>query len=190
MNGDLLNHIAGFSCRYEQLLDQEQQALGLTTWDDLRTDWWSGLNFFLNRAFHQRRRDELSEAYRKATNEALAKLLPPNLDNSVKATRLIGWSDEGWFQKNKWGDDQNPVRQALEERYHIEVNGQERLYETGKEGDRKMVLDTFRFICEHPSAEGQVLNITAYAAERIEAREIQGLYRELDGIFQVGEKIA
>ena len=190
MNGDLLNHIAGFACRYEQLLDQERQALGLTTWDDLRTDWWSGLNFFLNRAFMQGRRDTLSLVFLTATKTALSEILPANINNQDRANRILSWSIEGWFQKCNWDDTANPIRRALDKKYHIRVNGKERWSSTGKTRDREMVLDTFRFICEHPSAEDQVLNITAYAAERIEGREIQGLYRELDGIFQVGPKIA
>ncbi|HUT59380.1 MAG TPA: hypothetical protein VNA25_16140 [Phycisphaerae bacterium] len=189
MNGNLLRQLARFSSRYETYLASEKQSFGLPSWEALRTDWWIGLRFFLNRAFMQGRRDSVSLAFLEATNTALAELLPPGLGPHERANRVLEWSAAGWFGPANWSNPNNPVRHALDQRYVIQVNGQAKTSGTGKARDREMVLDGLRFICEH-ALDGQILNIAAYTAERIEAGETSVVYRELDGIRQVGPKIA
>ena len=66
-------------------------------------------------------------------------------------------------------DPRDQLRQALDRKYDVKVNGKMTKSSCGKTRDKEMVIDIFRFICEHPSAKGHTLNITAYAAERIEA---------------------
>jgi hypothetical protein len=190
MNGNPLRQLARFSSRYERYLAAEKQSLRLTSWDALRTDWWLGLSFFLNRVFYQGRRDSVSQAFREATNRALAELLPPELDTGERAARILEWSAAGWFRRANWNQDASPVRQALDRTYTIEVNGNKQRSATGKGRDREMVLDILRFICEQPAADGRVLNIAAYAAARIEAGETSAVYKELDDIWQIGPKVA
>ncbi len=190
MNGDYLRKIVCFASKYDRMLVQERQRLGLQRWSGLRNDWWIGLQFFFNRAFFQGRRDAVSQAFREATGAALASLIPSEICSDARAARILAWSKEGWFQKDRWADGKNPVRQALDRQYNIEIAGRQRSFNTGKERDREMVLDTLGFICGSATAEGQTLNITAYAAERIEAGETAAVYKELDGIRQVGPKIA
>ncbi len=190
MNGNLMKQLARYFSRYEEYLAGEKQSLCLPSWDALRTDWWIGLRFFLNRAFMQGRRDSVSFAFLEATNAALAELLPPDLSAQERDGRVLQWSAAGFFHKANWNSDDNPVRQALNRAHTIEVDGKTRISSTGKARDREMVLDILRFICEHPAAGGQVLNIAKYAAERIELGETAVVFTELDDIRQVGPKIA
>jgi len=138
----------------------------------------------------QGRRDSVSLVFLAATKAALSELLPANINDQDRASRVLNWSEAGWFRRGNWNNSDNPVREALDRTYIIELDGTTRRSGTGKGRDREMVLDTFRFICEHPCAEGQLLNIAAYSAERIEAGATATIYRELDGIRQIGPKIA
>lgn len=189
VNVNSIRAMARFSSKFRNYFTAEIERLGLSSWDDLRKDWWAGLNFFFNRSFFQGRRDELSEAFRGATIKALESFLPSELSLTEKASRLITLSDKGWFNKDKWNEMTNPVKQALEQKYEVEVNEQQKKSSTGRRLDREMVLDTLRFICCHSKAKGTVLNIAAHTTERIESSDIRGIYRELDELRQVGPKI-
>ncbi|MGD0390153.1 MAG: hypothetical protein ABSC42_14495 [Tepidisphaeraceae bacterium] len=189
MSGNLFRQLASFSSKYEAYLDEEKQSLGLPSWDGVRSDWWIGLQFFLNRAFMQGRRDNVSLAFLDATYVAFSQLLPAGLDLQARASRVLGWSAAGWFRRDNWNHDDNPVRQALNRTYPVKVDGIARKSGTGKVRDREMVLDTLRFICEHSCAGGQPLNISAYAAERVGAGETAVVYRELDELRQIGPKV-
>ncbi len=184
----ILHKIAHFSEKYEaDCLNSEKHSL-LSNWEALRTDWWLGFRFFLNRAFMQGRRDSVSVQFLKATNKALATLLPLDINMIERSALIFQWYTKGWLCLcNK---DNNPIKKALHEEYPIDMNGKSKDSITGKARDCEMVLDIFRFICEKKSAEGQILNIAAYAAECIEAGNTEKAHKELDEIWQIGPKIA
>ncbi len=186
-----MRQLARFSSKYEELLawEKREELLRLPSWETLRTDWWTALLFFLNRAFYQGRSDSVSSAFREATNKALAELLPAQMSTVERADRVLEWHKAQWLCRANWSHQDNPVRRALDQKYVIELEGSRRSYATGKARDREMVLDILRFICEHPAGSGRVLNIAAYAAALIEEGETSTIYGELDDIWQVGPKI-
>lgn len=187
----LLRHIARIARHCDQFSIDGRKRLGLSSWKDLRgDDWWVGLRFFFDHAFFQGRRDDVSEAFNEAAIKALESLLPPGMNLRESTTRMLAWSEAGWFRRENWNAGNNPVMQALTLKYDVQRGDKLKAYRAGKGHDREMVLDTLRFISEHPAARGRILNIAAYAASEVDSGKTSSVYRELRGIRQIGPKIA
>jgi len=149
------------------------------SWDCVRQHWWYALIFFFDRAFYQGRNDVLSGDFEQATLAALDKVLG-SLPSNDKLLRLKQLSH--WVQPDQWKAAKNPLCEALSEKYSI--GGKQR--GTGRERDKEMVMDTLRFV----SSECKDCNILEHSIEQIKNHRIAELFKRLDGITSVGEKIA
>lgn len=177
--------IARFSKSYHHdTLKKQKSAAGISSWNHVLDDWWLALRFFFDRAFYQGRRDELSWKFEQATLQALDNVF----GQSAKSRQRSLWElyDNGLLAKENWGNQRNFLRIALEGIYKID--GVES--KTGKKGDRLMVQSVLGFICnEKRCSRPRPLNIIRYMVDNIKDKKVASLAKELDGIYQVGEKI-
>lgn len=176
--------IASFSKSYRKICKDQKADMGISRWNEVLNDWWLALRFFFDRAFYQGRRDELSRKYENATLQALGNLFGRSATSRQR--KLWELYDNGFLTKKNWKKRRNSLRIALEGTYTID-GGESK---TGKKGDRLMVQSVLGFICdEKRCSRPRPLNIVRYMVENIKDKKVAALANELDGIYQVGEKI-
>lgn len=178
-----LRIISTFAFRYREICDDLLRKMGATSYNQVSQDWWLALRFYFDRAFYQGRKDELSYNFELATWQALEKVLGPNARSRKR--RLAELHETGSLSKQNWDNRKNTLRKALDEQYRI--NG--KLCNTGKKGDKYMVMDVLRFIHEERSSRSEPLNMVEYIKESVKNQSVKVLAKELDKLFQVGPKI-
>jgi len=163
MNTALVYSIVQYGDRYRQ------EMLGGYDPEQLLTDWWFALDFFLGRACFQGRRDDISAR----VYQAVVNVLSPLFCGEKRTANYEGERCQEW----------RTVERKLRQRI-----GRGKV---GKARDVDMVLSSLDFISQLPS-----LNIVNYSVKRIRSGEVDEHYSELqrsqarNGIIQVGPKIA
>lgn len=163
MKASLVQAIATLGSRYQR------EELGYYDAEALGKDWWLALDFFLNRASFQGRRDDIS--YR--VYQEIRGVLAPEFAGDRDGIRYQLHREQGWLT----------IRSGLEQRIGRGM--------VGKTRDIAMVVSTLQFIGTIPDR-----NMVAYSVKRIRQGELAEHYRELQaytnsqGIVQVGPKIA
>jgi hypothetical protein len=187
----------------------------LTTWDSdkLNSDWWEALKFFFNHSFPRGRRDTLSNEYYCFTIDRLQKdiLKTENPDDEAYRTlqqhlpdfdshivsefkkrhqlgKTTAMNYKPWFSEEV--ANQHPIIRLLTSPKQVEVKWEsEQPYSKevrlGNDEDVMMVLDTLKFICDERRR-----NIYSYIKHVIQEQGIRAIYRELDDLHGVGDKIA
>jgi hypothetical protein len=163
MNTTLVYSIVQHGVRYRQ------EMLGRYDPEQLLTNWWSALDFFLGRACFQGRRDDVSER----VYQAVAAVLSPLFCGKKRTVNYKG------ARRQEWRTVERELRQRI---------GKGKV---GKARDVDMVLSSLDFIGQLSS-----LNIVDYSVKRIRNGEIDKHYSELqrsrnrNGIIQIGPKTA
>jgi hypothetical protein len=163
MKPSLVHAITDYGTRYQQ------EELARYRPDELIGHWWLALDFFLNRASFQGRRDDIS--YR--VYEQIRGVLAPEFTDDRDGHRYELHQEQQW----------EAIKTVLAQRIGKGM--------VGKARDATMVVSALQFISVIPDR-----NIVAYSVERIHRGEIAEHYRELQaycnsqGIVQVGPKIA
>lgn len=125
----------------------------------------SALFFVLSYSFYQGRRDELSSIFEERAKRTLESFLGNNnvlLYSSPKMT------------------DKNNLKTKYKELYDLLKQNK-----VNKEGDRLMVISLVNFIQLNDEK-----NILHFLIEQIKSKKISEAYRNLDGIWSIGPKIA
>lgn len=163
MSNTLFDAIASYGRKYRE------KHLGNLDPDQLDSNFWPALDFFLSRACFQGRRDKVSEKVYHAVIEVLA----PDFSNPKGIANYKSLSQQKW----------KSIEKALANRIgkgHV-----------GKARDIEMVLSVLDFIERAPD-----LNIVKYSVEQISQGQLDTHYAELQrsqsrtGIIQVGPKVA
>jgi hypothetical protein len=163
MGDSLISTIATFSDRYRQ------EHLDKYKPDQLLTDWWMALDFFLARVCFQGRRDTESEKVYRAAIEVLKQYFTSD-DRDGKYEML---KTEGWL----------PLQKQLTACIGMGM--------VGKPRDIDMVLGTLEYIGKLPNK-----NITDHSVSEIKKGRLQQHYNQIQrakspgGIVQVGPKVA
>ena len=178
-----LSIISSFKESYNHIYDAQKADMEISSWDEILDDWWLGLRFFFSKAFYQGRRDGISLQFEKATLKALEKLFGE--DTNSRNKKLWKLYESNFLGKDNFEMHGNPLANALRDEY--KVYGKKRC--TGKKGDNLMVADVLHFMCEKAHSRSEPLNIVTYMKGKISKGQIAELADELDGIYQVGEKI-
>jgi len=139
--------------------------------EDLCHDWWKGLHFWFDRAFYRGRRDEISQKMEKHAFQVLDELLGSNERN--REAKLHQLAQKGWLKREQWKDEKNPLQKAL-------MKG-----EVNNRYDRLLVISTLELLQTLPDN-----NIITWAIQCIKDGELESVYRRLDELFAVGDKIA
>jgi hypothetical protein len=175
--------ISDFSLHYTKMCEKQKKGLEITSWGMLLNDWWRALIFFFDRAFYQGRKDVLSSAFESAAIKAIEDVL--GTSNDIRTVKLWKLYNEGFLAKQNWDRRDNVLNNALKRKY--EVDG--KLRGTGKQGDRRMVINTFEFICDKAPPKKVPLNLVQYITENVRKKKLPLLAEELDAIWQIGPKI-
>lgn len=125
----------------------------------------SALFFVLSYSFYQGRRDELSSIFEERAKRTLESFLGNNnvfLYSSPKMT------------------DKNNLKTKYKELYDLLKQNK-----VNKEGDRLMIISLVNFIQLNDEK-----NILHFLIEQIKSKKIAEAYRNLDGIWSIGPKIA
>jgi hypothetical protein len=131
----------------------------------LLTDWWEALKFYFDRSFNRGRRDSLSQKFKEKAIEALHKF---KIWEKLEDLKINGWLDKVNFDNNE-----NPLQIVLRE---AGVNNR---------GDRLMVIGTLSFILNLKER-----NIIKWSVEEIKNGKIKEVYKQLDNIPYIGDKLA
>ena len=134
MNNTLVYSIVQHGVRYHQ------EMLGGYDPEQLLTNWWSALDFFLGRACFQGRRDDVSERVYQAVAAVLSPLF-------CGKKRTVNYEEA---RRQEWRTVERELRQRI---------GKGKV---GKARDVDMVLSSLDFIDQLPS-----LNIVDYSVKRI-----------------------
>lgn len=163
----LVRRVAEFGERYydEHLLKDVRRR------KTLFGNWLTGLNFWFDRAFYQGRRDEVSQMMEQRALEALNEVIGEDVSRS--RDRLVRLAEEGWLVKDNWEKEDNPIHGKL-------LEGR-----LNKRYDRLLVLSSLAL-----AVETGHLNIVRWAVEKVQRKELIGLYQRLDDVASVGDKIA
>lgn len=153
----------------------EREHLNGIDVDSMRADWFCALGFFLDHIYFQGRRGTLSEQFKKEAMSTLEAVF--GSDQETRTSKFREAINVGIIptdcQWKTWTD--NPLFLDLRRR------------KAGKRRDIEMVLDSLRFLT---SCRDFNYNIVTYSISEVESGRIGDLYRRLDGIRQVGQKVA
>jgi len=162
----LVRAVAGFGERYhaEYLADWVKREA------QLRSDWWEALRFWFDRSFYQGRQDVVSEKMEKRALEALSEQLGDS--NAARSRVLREILASGWLSGDRWENRNNPLQLVL------------RKHGVNKRYDRLLVIGTLGL-----TSELQKLNIAEWAGREVRAGRLSKVYRRLDQLPSVGDKI-
>jgi len=183
---DSLAAIAAFAKLYlPNILQQEGLAFRQTTgatekdrWAQVRDDWWFAFRFFLDHAYYQGRRDELSKRFEYSVLEALNCVFGEEADSFCKAKKLTGLMRQGRLD---WENPRGELWDALTQKYPTPFGE----YGAGKRRDREMVLDAFAWAA---AIEGH--NLVRHSLRRVNEGRVAEIYEQLHCLRGVGPKIA
>jgi len=144
----------------------------------VRDDWWFAFRFFLDHAYYQGRRDELSKRFEYSVLEALNCVFGEEADSFCKAKKLTGLMRQGRLD---WENPRGELWDALTQKYPTPFGE----YGAGKRRDREMVLDAFAWAA---AIEGH--NLVRHSLRRVNEGRVAEIYEQLHCLRGVGPKIA
>jgi len=169
-----LKKVEAFSNDYAALIRSDTIAFKeAKSWERVRENWWYALLFYFDRVYYQGRNDKLSGYFERAAIKALEPVLAGDL---TKLKRL-----RHWLEPEQWNVEGNPLWEALGRTYNI---GRDKLYATGTKYDKKMVMDSLRFVLN----DCKDCNILEHSIQEIQSGNIAGLSKRLHEIFNVKDK--
>jgi len=184
---DQLAAIATFAERYlPEVVYEEGLTFKLapgTTLEERRervwNDWWLAFLFFLDRAYYQGRRDELSKRFEYAAIEALKRVFGEGVDSFCKAEKLTALMRQGGLD---WKNPQGELWDVLTQKYSTPFGKSG----TGKRRDREMVLDALKWA----ASEIEDHNLVRHSLHRVNEGRVAEIYERLRCLRGVGPKTA
>ncbi len=201
--------------KFQGLGDKYCQRYLWGIWDknNLESNWWAALTFFLNHALMRGRRDDLSEEYYRFTVRAIAEYFDipekPGEKEFASIAAMKGLYDrtiiEQFKKDKKIGKTGNSVKHPD---FSIEVASKNDLVRCflekriirfddtpgkspkavylGFDRDMMMILDVLKFVTE----DRRRRNIYNYIRDRMTSSGVRPTYDELTGIYAVGDKLS
>ena len=136
-----------------------------------KDNWWDALNFFLHHALMRGRKDELSDKYYDFTVHVLSEL---KIKGHLEELVLKNIKDDKFFNQLK--------EELLKSR---QIKGYEKPLKLDNKRDIEMIKGVSQFIINHNEK-----NIVTYSVSQIKDNKIDSIYKELDSIYEIGDKIA
>jgi len=189
----------------------------LDQWDKkmLQNNWWEALKFFFSHSFMRGRRDKLSNEYYYFTIRVLEDYFSITNENLEESYENLKKQKEYFkkeyilkFKKDKKMDmranslnknyiadfkkevaEKNPIVKLLATKKEVEVKWDNKIYSKkirlGNDEDIMMVLDTLKFI-----SSNEHKNIYNYSKDTITKSGVKKVYKELEKIRAISDKIA
>lgn len=183
---DQLAAVAAFAKRYlPDVVYREgltfKLASGVTPEEQqqrILNEWWLAFLFFLDRAYYQGRRDELSKRFEYTALKALNRVFGEEANSSCKAAKLTTLMSQGGLD---WKNPRGELWDALAQKYLTQFGE----YRAGKRRDREMVLDTLAWAA---GIEGH--NLVRHSLRHVNEGRMAEIYERLRCLRGVGPKIA